>query len=208
MTHPWQQNTKQKNKRNESAIDDAARTPRSGKKRERDTVLEFKMWSSKNVSMNVAANIEEKMQRKNVKEAGDTIMNTESEKLNNESSGPETTEKSSELPKGRTTGETEPSISESCTISEESKTLLEGSTNIFPTLEKATLASTSLIDDSCRHLSKLAKGLFTKEEVMVEEGIRVYDPSRVDAACRCYDQIHKLLKVKVDAVKAIKELTK
>lgn len=73
------------------------------------------------------------------------------------------------------------------------------------TLNEAASQSANLIDDSTRHLRQLMNGLFANQP---ESEVRLLDQERVRVACLCADQIHKLLKVKVDMIKVSHDISK
>lgn len=77
-------------------------------------------------------------------------------------------------------------------------------TPIVPKSESTELVkspSMSLLDDSANHLYALMKGLHANAP---EPETRAYDPDRVRAACLCASEIHKLMRLKLDAIRLAK----
>lgn len=74
----------------------------------------------------------------------------------------------------------------------------------FESLKEATSRSMSLIDESVMHLREVMKR--TADVSKHEDEFPIAYLDRVGKVCQCADQIHKLLKIKVDAIKAINEI--
>jgi hypothetical protein len=62
--------------------------------------------------------------------------------------------------------------------------------------------SMSLIDDSAQHLHSLMRGLHGNAP---PAEVKMFEPERVEAACKCASEIHKLMRLKYDVVKLAKE---
>lgn len=67
----------------------------------------------------------------------------------------------------------------------------------YQILSSAESKLANLIDDSVLHLHGLMKGLHANQPADVKS----YEPARIQSACACASEIHKLLRLKFDVLK-------
>ncbi len=73
------------------------------------------------------------------------------------------------------------------------------------TSEIVASQSMSLLDESANHMFGLMKGLHANQP---PAEVRSYDPDRVNSAVACANTIYKIMRLKLDAIKVQRKLTK
>ncbi len=74
-----------------------------------------------------------------------------------------------------------------------------------PTSEIVASQSMSLLDESANHMFGLMKGLHANQP---PAEVRSFDPERVNSAVACANTIYKIMRLKLDAIKVQRKLTK